>query len=101
MNLPLLPSTFEILAIHFARSYLQKVKSFDSNFAICFCVIGVLFYLFYFFFGVVFLRRSDCYWVLFRLMLVVEFCEEEQEEDNWNRNLMISEKMDSVKDCVL
>jgi hypothetical protein len=34
-------------------------------------------------------------------MLVVEFCEEEQEEDNWNRNLMISEKMDSVKDCVL
>jgi hypothetical protein len=32
-------------------------------------------------------------------MLVVEICEEE--EDHWNRNLMISEKMDSVEDCVL
>ncbi len=52
----------------------------------------------------VFLRRSDCYWVLLRLMLVVEICEEEEEqeeEDHWNRNLMISEKMDSVEDCVL
>ncbi len=101
MILPLLPSSFEILVIDFARNDLQKVKSFDSNFAICFCVIGVLFYLFYFFFGVVFLRRSDCYWVLFRFMLVVEICEEEEEEDDWNRNLMISEKMDSVEDCVL
>jgi hypothetical protein len=34
-------------------------------------------------------------------MLVVEICEEEEEEDDWNRNLMISEKMDSVEDCVL
>ncbi len=86
--------------IDFSRNDLQKVKSFDSNFVICFCVIGVLFYLFYFFFWVVFLRRSDCYWVLFRLMLVVEISEEEEEE-HWNRNLMISEKMDSVEYCVL
>jgi hypothetical protein len=36
-------------------------------------------------------------------MLVVEICEEdeEEEEENWNLNLMISEKMDSVEDCVL
>jgi hypothetical protein len=38
-------------------------------------------------------------------MLFVEIFEEEEEEeeedDNWNRNLMISEKMDSVEDCVL
>jgi hypothetical protein len=34
-------------------------------------------------------------------MLVVEISEEEEEEDHWNRNLMISEKMDSVEDCVL
>ncbi len=87
--------------INFSQNDLQKFKSFDSNFATCFCVIGVLFYLFYFFFGVVFLRRSDCYWVLFRFMLVVEISEEEEEEDHWNRNLMISEKMDSVEDCVL
>jgi len=51
MVLPLLRSSFEILVIDFARNDLQKVKSFDSNFPICFCVIGVLFYIFYFFFG--------------------------------------------------
>ncbi len=57
MILPLVQSSFEILVINFAQNDLQKVKSFNSNFAICFCFIGVLFYLFYFFFWVVFLRR--------------------------------------------
>jgi len=79
MILSLLRSSFEILVIDFARNDLQKVKSSDSNFAICFLCNrkSVLFILLLFW--VVFLRRSDCYWVLFRLMLVVEICEEEED----------------------
>jgi hypothetical protein len=50
MILPLLRSSFEILVIGSARNDLQKVKSFDSNFAMC-SRSFVLFILVFFFLG--------------------------------------------------